>query len=243
MTPPQTLRRALPLALLALALLAPTAASAAERTVTVGGSATRKVANDSAAFSFGVSLERRARGAALRATSARLRKVIAAVQAVPGVGPGDLTTGRISVSRVFRGKKPLYRASQGVSVVLHQPDEAGTLVSAAIAAGATGTGGPTYFLADPEAAYNAALVAAFDQARARATALAAQVGATLGPVISIVEGGTPEQVQGTRQAEPVAKDCAASPGPVTAKRCAAPPPTKPGTTTVTARVAVVFALQ
>jgi uncharacterized protein YggE len=238
--PQQPLTRIVPLALLALALLAPTSASAVERTVTVSGSAVRKVPNDTASVGFGVSLERKTRGAALRATSAQLRKVIAAVQAIPGVGEGDVTTGRISVNKVFRDERPRYRASEGISVVLHDPAEAGNAVGAAIGAGATGTNGPNYFLADPEAAYNAALTAAFDQAKSRAAALAAQAGATLGPALSIAEGGG---VESPVSAAPVAKDVCATAAPVTTKRCATTPPVKPGTSTVTATVSVVFALQ
>jgi uncharacterized protein YggE len=235
------LRRLIPVAILALALLAPAAASAAERSVTVSGSASRKVPNDTASLGFGVSLERRARGAALRATSAQLRRVIAAAQGVPGVGDGDIVTGRISVNKFFRGEKPVYRASEGIAVTLHEPAEAGNLVSAAIAAGATGTRGPTFFLGDPEAAYNAALTAAFDQAKSRATALATQAGATLGPAISIAEGSDVEALPPA--SAPAAKDVCATPGPVTAtKRCAATPPTKPGTSRVTATVSVIFAL-
>lgn len=240
--PMPTFLRTAAVAVLALALLVPAVASAAERTVSVSGSATRKVANDTAGLGFSVSLERKTRGGALRATSAQLRKVIAAVQTIPGVGEGDIATGRISVSKVFRDERPLYRASEGIGVVLHQPAEAGNLVAAAIAAGATGTRGPNFFLDDPEAAYNAALAAAFDQAKARATVLATQAGATLGPAISIDEGGS---VDAMPQAAPEFKStCGAGPtAPVaTAKRCTTPP-VKPGTSTVTATVQVVFALQ
>lgn len=243
--------RLLPIALLALALLVPASAAAVERTVTVSGTASRQVPNDTASVGLGVSLERDSRGAALRATSAKLRRVIAAVQAIPGVGEGDVATGRISVGRSFggEGEPPRYRASQGIAVVLHEPAEAGNLIAAAIAAGATGTRGPSFFLGDPEAAYAAALTAAFDQAKARAGALAAQAGATLGPALSIAEGGSVEPPL-QEAASPVAKDCAAAPSPPaattrrTASACAAPsPPTKPGTSKVTATVSVVFALQ
>lgn len=243
--PMQSLRRILPISLLALALLVPAAASALDRTVSVSGSATREVANDTAGLGFSVSLERKTRGAALRATSAQLRKVIAAAQTIPGVGEGDITTGRISVNKIFRDERPRYRASEGISVVLHQPAEAGNLVAAAIAAGATGTRGPNFFLGDPEAAYNAALAAAFDQAKVRAGALATQAGATLGPAISISEGGGVEALP-YDAAAPTQKGACAAPAPapvVTTKRCAATPPVKPGTSTVTATVQVVFALQ
>jgi uncharacterized protein YggE len=116
-----------------------------------------------------------------------------------------------------------------ISVILHQPDRAGEMVNAAVAAGATGTSGPRFFPGDPELAYEDTLVAAFDQAKAKAAALASRAGATLGPAISIEEGA--EVVP----AQPQAGQKGASAGP--------PPPTKPGSSTVTATVRVVFGLQ
>ena len=169
-------------ALLALALLVPASAQAAiERTVSVTAEATLKVPNDSASLGFSVSRERRTRGAALRAVAGGLRGVIAAVQATPGVGPGDVTTGRISVRKSFRGERPVYRAGEGIGVTLHQPDKAGELVSAAIGAGATGVSGPSFFVGDTEAAFANALAAAFDKAKLRATALATRAGGDARP--------------------------------------------------------------
>jgi len=228
----------------ALLVLQTSAAAGAERTVSVTAKATIQVPNDSAGFGFSVSAERRSRGAALRAVSGRLRAVIAAVQGTPGVGPGDVTTGSISVRKRSRGKHVLYRASEGISVVLHQPDKAGELVSAAIAAGATGVRGPRFFVGDSEAAYGRALAAAFDKAKAKATILATQAGAVLGPAISIQEGGMPEFLPGQSESAAPAKGCAEVLQTVAASRCTTPPPpVKPGTTTVTATVGVVFALQ
>lgn len=214
-------------ALLALALLVPTAAPAQERTVTVSGSATQEVPNDTAGLGFQVAKERGSRAAALRIVSIRLRGVIAAVQSIPGIGAGDIKTGQVSIRKVVRDKRTLYRASEGISVVLHQPDKAGEMISAAVAAGATGTGGPRFFPGDPELAYESTLLLAFDQAKAKAAALASRAGATLGPAISIEEGS--EVVP--NQPEPMAKDVAAE-----------TPPVKPGASTVTATVRVVFAL-
>jgi uncharacterized protein len=241
-------------ALLALALLVPASAQAAiERTVSVTADATLKVPNDSASLGFSVSRERRTRGGALQAVAGGLRGVIAAAQATPGVGPGDITTGRISVRKSFRGKQVVYRAAAGIGVTLHQPDKAGDLVSAAIGGGATGVSGPNFFVGDPEAAFADALVAAFDKARLRATALATRAGGTLGPALTIDEGEGPELLPQLKETSgSPASDCVvsspASPGPVAVKRTrgrctAAPPPTKPGTSTVTATVHVVFALQ
>jgi uncharacterized protein YggE len=242
-------------ALLALALLAPASAEAAvERTVSITAEATLKVPNDSASLGFSVSRERRSRGAALRAVASGLRGVISVVQATPGVGPGDIRTGRISVRKSFRGERPLYRAAEGVGVTLHQPDKAGELVSAAIGAGATGVSGPSFFVGDTETAFAGALTAAFDKAKLRATALATRAGGTLGPALAIDEGEGAEVVGVQFDAKSVSSpNCGAataSPGaaPTAVKRTrgrctAAPPPTKPGTSTVTATVHVVFALQ
>jgi uncharacterized protein YggE len=233
-------------ALLATALLVPASAVAQDRTIAVNGEVTQRVPNDTAGLGFSVSKERRSRGAALSAVAGRLSAVIAAVQAVPGVGPGDVTTGRITVRKVSRGKRVVYRAGEGIAVVLHQPDQAGNLVEVAIQAGATGTSGPNFFIGNSQLAYNSALVAAFDQAKARAAALAAEAGASLGPVVSIEEGGgvsTPP-IAGAKGAP--AAPCA-SPIPVVKgarTRCTGTsPPVKPGTSTVTATVHVVFALQ
>jgi uncharacterized protein YggE len=244
-------RASIPILLAALALLLPTSASAAiERTVSVTAFATLTVPNDSASIGLSVSRERRTRGAALRAVSADLNGVLAAVQTIPGVDAGDIATGRISVRRSFRGERVVYRAAEGIGVTLHQPDKAGELISAAIGAGATGVSGPNYFVGDSEAAFTDALAAAFDKAKTRAGALATRAGASLGPALTIDEGEGPTLTPQFDQAKSApASDCAVSSptaGPV-AKRTSncgsVPPPTKPGTSTVTATVHVVFALQ
>jgi uncharacterized protein YggE len=212
----------------AIVLLVPALATAQDRTISVTGTATLKVTNDAASVGLSVSKERRTRGAALRAVAIKLRAVIAAAQTVPGVGAGDITTGRISIQKTTRGKHTIFRAAEGISVILGQPELAGELITAAIAAGATGTSGPNFFPSDPDLAYTDALVAAFDQAQSRAAALAARAGATLGPAITIDEGAEIQYNQpASTKAEPKAPT----------------PPVKPGTSTVTATVHVVFALQ
>ena len=223
-------RRSLPtLVVVMLALLLPASAAAAERTVSVHGTVTQKVPNDTASLGFSVSVERKTRKAALQAVAVGLRKVIATVQGTPGIGPGDISTGEISVRKTTRGKRTLYRASEGIGVTLHEADRAGELVTAAIAAGATGTRGPNFFPGNPELAFNNALLAAFAQAKAKATALAASAGATLGQVLSIEEG---TEVSETVPVSAEGKGTTAAPSP----------PVKPGNSTVTATVRVVFAL-
>ena len=225
-----TLRFPIAIALLAWALLLPASASAVERTVTVKGSATQKVPNDAAKLGFSVSMERKSRQTALRVVAVKLRAVIAAVQATPGIGPGDVTTGAISVRKITRNEHTLFRASEGVGVILHEPQRAGELVNAAVAAGATGTRGPDFFAANPEAAYNNTLLAAFDQAKGKAATLATRASAILGPAITIEESTEAVPVEGRAS-------------PKGAADTAPTPPVKPGASTVTATVRVVFALE
>lgn len=241
------MRRLVLLLALFAALGAPAAALALDRTVSVKATVEREVPNDAAEVRFSVSKERPGRAAALRVVAARLRDVIAAAEAIPGVGPGDVTTGSISVRRVERGERPVYRASEGVTVVTHRPEAAGDLVAAGVAAGATGTRGPSFFVGDREAAYDAALVEALQRAKSKAEMLAAAAGATLGPALTITEGGdvvstsAPRDLKSAGACEPVRK----APVPKGAKSsaCEAAPPVKPGTSSVTATVNATFALQ
>jgi uncharacterized protein len=236
--------------LVVAALVVPAGASAAERTVSVTATVEREVPNDSAEVHFAVSKERPGRAAALQLVALRMKAVIAAAQGTAGVGAGGVTTGSISVRRVEKGRRPVYRASEGVTVVTHQPEVAGELITAGVAAGATSTRGPTFFVGDREAAYNAALVEALESAKAKAGLLATAAGATLGPAITITEGGAIVPVNGGDAAEPVSKCLAAPQGSTGTSRrrsqasaCDTPPPVKPGNSTVRATVAATFALQ
>jgi uncharacterized protein len=233
------------------ALAAPAAAAALDRTVAVQATVEREVPNDAAEVHFAVSKERHGRAAALRIVARRVRAVIAAAQASAGVGPGDVTTGSISVRRVERGERPVYRAGEGVTVVTHQPEAAGELVAAGVAAGATSTRGPSFFVGDREAAYDAALVEALRRAKAKAEMLAAAAGATLGPALTITEGGdvvstaAPRDLKsaGACEQAPVRKAKVRREGAAASACEVAPPPVKPGISSVTATVNATFALQ
>jgi uncharacterized protein YggE len=217
------------------ALLLPAAAGAVTgRTVAVTASATVKVPNDTAKLGFGVKREKKTRGAALQATAFGLRKVIATAQAFPGVGDGDIRTGRIDVRPVQKGKVTVYRATEGIQVTLHEPSKSGELITAALAAGATGVSGPSFSVGNEEEAFAKVLAAAFVKAKGRATVLATQAGAGLGAALTIEEGQGAEFI-GPRTFDTesaVAKGGAPEPTP----------PTKPGTSSVKATVHVVFEL-
>jgi uncharacterized protein len=229
---------ALLVAVVALCALLPAAAGAATgRTVAVTASATLKVPNDTATVGFGVKRERKTRAAALQATAAGLRKVIAATKAFPGVGEGDVRTGRINVRPVQKGKVTVYRASEGISVTLHEPSKSGELLAKGLAAGATGVSGPSFSVGNEEEAFAKVLAAAFTKAKERASVLATQAGAKLGVAITIEEGSGAEFI-GPRTFE-AASESEAVAG---AEEKEPTPPTKPGTSTVKATVHVIFEL-
>jgi uncharacterized protein len=219
----------------ALALLPAAAGAASGRTVAVTASATVKVPNDTATVGFGVKRERGTRAAALQATAAGLRKVIAVAKIFPGVGEGDVRTGRINVGPVQKGKVTVYRATEGISVTLHEPSKAGELLGKGLTAGATGVSGPTFTVGNQEAAFAKVLAAAFTKAKERATVLATQAGASLGAALTIEEG------EGAEFIGPRTFDAAKS-GAAGEAEAAPSPPTTPGTSQVKATVHVVFEL-
>lgn len=219
--------------LFALAL-APQAAKA-QRTISVTGDASLTAANDAARISFSVDATRGTRRAALATASGRLRRVLAALRR-RAVVSRDLRTGSVGLRRltVRRGQRRIirYRARSGVRAVLRDASRAGLVLDAAVAAGATVTSGPTFFIADSNAFFRRALVAAFRDARQKATALAAEAGLPLGRPISVREStfeGEPTQGEG----QPVR-------GNPEKRRAEAPTPTEPGRSRVDAEVFVVF---
>jgi hypothetical protein len=221
-------------ALVACALLPAAAGAATGRTVAVTASADIKVPNDTAKVGFGVKRERKTRTAALQATAAGLRKVIAAAKAFPGVGEGDVRTGRIDVSSVQKGRVTVYRATEGIQVTLHEPAKSGELIAKGLAAGATGVSGPSFSVGNEEEAFAKVLAAAFDKAKERAGVLAAQAGADLGQALTIEEGEGAEFI-GPRFESAGAEEAASVKATPT-------PPTKPGTSHVKATVHVIFEL-
>lgn len=197
------------------------------------GDASLTAANDTARLGFGVESRGATRPAALRASSSRLRGVLAAVKGL-GVDDADLRTRAISIvrRRDRRGRKlPGYIARGGITAVVRDVKKTGAVVDAAVAAGAVSVDGPRFFIDDPRALLRRALVVAFRDARSKAAELAAESGLTLGQAISIREStfvpsetdfGTELRSEGVAAPE------------------SAPAPTKPGRTRVFGTVYVVF---
>jgi len=165
----------------------------AANAVTTLGHGSVTVVPDQATITAGVHTESATASAALAANATRMNAVIAALKAHGGK---NVQTQQVSLSPQTddKGNVKGYAADDSVSV-----DSAisatGSLIDAAVAAGANTISGPTLSASDQDAAYRKALGEAVDDARAKANALAAAGGFGVGPVTSVTEGaGAPTPV-------------------------------------------------
>jgi uncharacterized protein len=159
--------------------------------ITVTGTGTVTTKPDTAEWSFGVQTSGDTAEAALSANSKAMEKVVAALRGA-GISGDDLQTEQVSVyPRTSDDGLSIvgYDASNSVRATIHDLGRAGAVVDAAVAAGANQVYGPSLTVSDADAQYRAAVDAAFDDARARAEAIAEKAGVTLGAQVAIVEGG------------------------------------------------------
>lgn len=166
--------------------------------ITVVGSGTARAVPDVADWSFGVQSDADTASAALKAASDATRRIVDALRGA-GIAKDELRTEQVSLyprttddGRSVTG----YSASSTVHATVRDLSKAGAIVDAAVGAGANQVYGPSLRVSDNRAQYRAAIEAAVDDARARAEALAAKAGVTLGRPVAIVEsgGGSPVPV-------------------------------------------------
>jgi hypothetical protein len=198
--------------------------------ITVIGSGTAKAVPDVADWSFGVQSDASTATAALAAAAKETREIVAALRDA-GVAKEDLRTEQVSLyPRTSNDGMSVvgYSASSSVYATVRELGKAGAAVDAAVSAGANQVSGPTLRVSDNRAQYRAAVDEAMDDARARAQALAAKAGVTLGAPLAIVEnggGGYPTPVYDSVRA---AAESAV--------------PIEPGVSEISATLAVTFAI-
>ena len=227
----RTRTRRTPIALVAAAAVLAVAAAPASAagTITVVGHASARAVNDTAKVSFRVETRGSTAQAALTKNSQIARRVIAAIkgQGIPGA---DIRTEQVSVSH-FREKHGqqhvvVYRAVNAVRVIVRRLAKTGTVIDAAVKAGATGVSTIELTTSKLRTLYRRALGDAYDDAHEKAAILAHHAGLTLGAPVRIDEGiQEPTGVFAQPQA-------AQGGGTV---------PIQPGRTTVGADVTVTFA--
>lgn len=183
-------RAAVPTAVLCvLAVAAGSASAAPARTITVNGTGIVTSVPNEAQFTFGVSTTGKTARAALGSNAARMTKVIAAIEA-QGVAAKDIQTAQISLTPNTNetGTTILdFSAANSVTVNTEKIAKAGSIIDAAVGAGANLVGGPSLTPSDQSLLTRRALKAAIADARARAQAIAAAANVKLGPVQTVTE--------------------------------------------------------
>lgn len=159
------------------------------RTVTVNGTGTVSSVPHEADFTLGVSATAKTATAATSANAAEMTRVIAALKS-NGVASADIQTAQISLqpNQNDAGTKVIdYTATNSVTVDIRDLSKAGTIIDAAVSAGANQVEGPTLTVTGQQELYRAALKAAIADARTRAQAIADAAGEKLGKLRSASE--------------------------------------------------------
>lgn len=232
-----------PLALLTALLIALIAAPAQaqteeeSRSISVEGTSSRQVPNDTARFTATVTARRKTSTGALAAAGRTTRRVLRSLAEL-GIARVDTRTTSVSVGRVFvrdpetrRLRVVGYRARSSVRTIVRDLDDLGAAIDGVIEAGATDVGSVTFYVFDSDAVYLEVLAEAFDEARAKAELLAEEAGLTLGPARVISEG---------RDEDFFAVDFAEGGAGGAPVPTADAPPIRPGRSRVEATVSVVF---
>ena len=169
---------------------APGAAVVSSAGITVVGTGSAKAVPDVAEWSFGVRTEGETAAAAMNENAAVAKRLIDALKNA-GIKGDDLRTESVSLypQQDEMGRDIIgYTASNTVHATM-PISKAGSVIDRAVAAGANEVYGPNLRVSDSDAQYAQAVDEAFDDARARAEAVAAKAGVTLGRPVAIVEGG------------------------------------------------------
>ena len=156
------------------------------------GHAEIKVPADIATLTLSVASEAKRETAAAQANAASTTALIALIRAVlgPKLADKDIQTADYTSERQFNTNGPVpvligYQVTNTVLVTLHDVGQVSRLIDLSAGSGATKITGLTYSLVDRQAVEARALTAAVMDARGRAQAIAAALGATLGSLRSV----------------------------------------------------------
>ena len=212
----------------------PIAAPSDGTLLSVSASADATRVPDVASLSTGVVTQAADANAALKANSAQMNKVVAAIRAA-GIAERDIQTSGININPQYRyaeNQPPTitgYQASNTVNIKVRDIAKLGEVLDALVASGANQVNGPSFEIDQPEAAYDEARQAALKKAQARAEMYAKSLGLRVRRIVSISEGG------GFRPPMPMMKAMAMDARAESA-------PVAPGETTLSANLDVVFEL-
>jgi uncharacterized protein YggE len=170
--------------------IAQTCVSASGATVEASGTITLRLRPDRVSFSVGVENVRPSVTEALAANNAKLAAVVGALKA-QSVASADIQTAAFEIDSTDESGNKLdgFRVSNKVSVTRSDTTSVGSLLQAAVNAGANQAGGLRFFVGEPGKHLDRGLELAFQAATAKASKLAVLAGRSLGSVICVAEGG------------------------------------------------------
>ena len=238
-------RFALPAAL-ALAAFTATAATAQQpmpmhpdmpSTIRVTATGEARATPDRAWADFGVETEGATAQAAAAENAARMERIVAALVRA-GVERANIQTSGYNVFPVYaetpRGVgEPQIRGYRVANTVSAQTDDVrgtGTLIDAALSAGANRVNGVRFGLRNPEQARAEAMRDALRRARAEAEVISGGLGVRLGRVLDASTASTPTVYPVMRRMEAAMADVAST-------------PIEPGQQDVSAQITVVYAIE
>jgi len=193
------------------------------KTITVNGNGSITAVPDRATFEFSIETHAKTASAALTQNSSDATAVIAALKAA-GVSSANIQTSQVSLQpQSSQDGTTIIGYVAANSVTVKTPlAGAGTIIDAAVGAGANGVSGPSLDVSDQSSLYRDALHKAVDDAKLKAQALADAAGLSLASAQSITEGGS------------------SSPFPVADKMSAVGAPIEAGTQEIQASVTVTY---
>ena len=182
--------------IMALMVLAASAAALADTEITVSGEGNILVSADTAVVNIGVNIRDRN---ALKAQQ-RANEVIAAVRKVltdNGIAAEDINTGYVELFTIYdydyssgSDAVSMYTANSMLAIQLKDMTQVGKVIDLAFGAGANSLNGVSFSASDTDAARKEALKAAVEQARVKAEVLAEAAGLKITGIEAINEGGT-----------------------------------------------------
>ena len=194
---------ALPAAILAAALVSPALAQAEfPPAISVSGEGTVSVPPDLAQIDAGVASDAKTAKEAAEANNAAMGKVLAALKGT-GIDEKDYQTSRLSLqpqysssvsNRPGQGTLVGYRASNRVTIKVHDLTKVASTIDTLVTAGANDIGNVGFTVAQPSKLLDEAREKAVADARRKAEIYAKAAGVTLGAPLDITEGGVPTPV-------------------------------------------------
>jgi len=212
------------------------------RTISVSGTGTVMIDPDTARLDLGVV----SNDESLEIAQTEVSEGLASITTVltdAGIAPEDIATTTYTVYPVPEYDRDgnyvgieRYEVSSGFSIVIRDIESVGTILDAAVEAGANNVWGVSFYVEDPSSAASQARSQAVDDARAKADELATASGMVVTNVVSITETSAPPPM-------PLDYDLGRGGADMVASEAAAAVPVSPGQSEVRVDLQITFEIE